>query len=60
MLVQEFECRIAALYSRLSQQESAAVGQQVRSDLLQRLSHTASEASDLHHQEGILESSPMV
>ena len=60
MLLQEHEGRIAALTTRLSQQGSAAGDQQEPSDdVLQRLSKTTCEASDLH-QVDILESSPMV
>ncbi len=45
MLLQEYEAQ------RLSQQDSAAVGQQERiDDPTQRLSDTACEASGLHHQ----------
>jgi len=61
MLLQDYECRSAASNTRLSQQDSAAGGQQERfDDLTQHLSETACEASDLGHQVDILESSRMV
>jgi len=61
LLLQDYDSRIAALNMRLSQQDTAAVGQQEHiDDLTQRLSGTACEASGLRHQVDILESLRMV
>ncbi len=61
MLLQEYQAKVAALNTRPSQQDLAAVGQQKRNDdPTQCLSDTACEAPGLHHQVDILESLLMV